>query len=220
VFTLTIKEGPEAGQLINLEGGSLLIGRDPACNLVINDVEVSRRHARLIAQSGGYAIEDLGSTNGTFINEQRIKGVVPIKPGAVIRLGDRVLLVYSSVADDEADTLGVPVQQLKPITTPRYMRPPRYTGPLPEVPSADIGSRKTGELPDVESPIAEGAAPSSVRRRPRRGGIRLPLFTQRWIMILAVLLILGSCAVIFFFWYVDANYLWCDVFGGLISACR
>jgi len=48
----------------------------------------------------------------------------------------------------------------------------------------------------------------------------LPLFTQRWMMIAAVLLILGACAAISFFWYVDANFLWCDVFGGLISACR
>jgi pSer/pThr/pTyr-binding forkhead associated (FHA) protein len=221
VFTLTIKEGPETGQQINLESGSLLIGRDPACNLVINDVEVSRRHARLLAQSDGYALEDLGSTNGTFVNEQRIKGVVPLKPGAVIRLGDRVKLVFASVADDEADTLGVPTHELKPTTTPRYMRPPRYTGPLPQVPSADIISyRKTGELLPLESENSETPAQSSVRRRPRRGGIRLPLFTRRWIMILVVLLILGSCAAIFFFWYVDANYLWCDVFGGLISACR
>jgi hypothetical protein len=186
----------------------LLIGRDPTCNLAINDVEVSRRHARLISQSGGYAIEDLGSTNGTFIDEQRIKGVVPLKPGASIRLGDRVSFTYEAVAADEAGTQGVPAKQIRTSTTPRYIPVPKP--PVPPAPMAP-------EPAAIETPKPD-AAPA--RRRPRRGGIRLPLFTQRWFMIGAVLLILGSCAAIFFFWYVDANYLWCDVFGGLISACR
>jgi hypothetical protein len=208
LFTLTMKEGPTPGQRTDLQGSSLVLGRDPACNLVINDVEVSRRHARFIAQSGGYAIEDLGSTNGTFIDEQRIKGVVPLKPGASIRLGDRVSFIYESAPADEAGTQGVPVKQIKTSTTPRYIPVPK-----PPVPPAPMAPEPTA----IETPEL-AAAPA--RRRPRRGGIRLPLFTQRWFMIGAVLLILGSCAAIFFFWYVDANYLWCDVFGGLISACR
>ena len=209
MFTLTMKEGPTPGQRTDLEGRSLLLGRDPACNLVINDVEVSRRHARLIAQSGGYAVEDLGSTNGTFINEQRIKGVVPLQPGASIRLGDRVSFIYEAVPADEAGTLGVPAPLLKPSTSPSRTPTPA-PAPLPPAKAA---------IPEPLPVAPEPAAPPA-RRRPRRGGIRLPLFTQRWMLIGAVLLILGACAAIFFFWYVDANYLWCDVFGGLISACR
>jgi predicted component of type VI protein secretion system len=207
VFTLTMKEGPTPGQQTNLEGGSLLIGRDPACNLIVNDVEVSRRHARLIAQSGGYAIEDMGSTNGTFIDEQRIKGVVPLKPGAVIRLGDHVSFTYEAVPADEAGTIGMRQQLLKPTTAPAAR-------------GAAAAPPARSEVMPAPMPAQEPEAAQPVRRRPRRGGIRLPLFTQRWMMIAAVLLILGSCAAIFFFWYVDANYLWCDVFGGLISACR
>lgn len=207
MYILTMKEGPTPGQKTELRGSSsLLLGRDPACNLVINDVEVSRRHARLIAQSGGFAIEDLGSTNGTFIDEERIMGVVPLKPGATIRLGDRVSFSYELIPDDEAGTMGVPVKQKGTGTTPRYVPVPRFPDPPP---------------PPMDKPQpAPPEAPAPVRRRPRRGGIRLPLFTQRWFMIGAALLILGACAAIFFFWYVDANYLWCDVFGGLISACR
>lgn len=208
MFVLTMKEGPTPGQSTNLEGRSLLLGRDPACNLVINDVEVSRRHARLIAQSGGYAIEDLGSTNGTFINEQRIKGVVPLQPGANIRLGDRISFLYEAVPADEAGTFGMPAQSFRS-TAASVQRPP--VAPEPPAESAIPIPLPIGAPEPVAAPV---------RRRPRRGGIRLPLFTQRWMLIGAVLLILGACAAIFFFWYVDANYLWCDVFGGLISACR
>jgi len=208
VFILTMKEGPTPGQRTELEGRSLLLGRDLSCNLMIDDVEVSRRHARLIAQSDGYAIEDLGSTNGTFIDDQRIKGVAPLQPGASIRLGDRVTFSFEAVPADEASTVGVPAQHLKPTTAPAAGRVP--VAPQP---------RSEAAVPQpIAVPQPEVAPP--VRRRPRRGGIRLPLFTQRWMMIAAVLLILGACAAISFFWYVDANFLWCDVFGGLISACR
>ena len=219
MFVLIMQEGPTPGQRteLNVQARSVLIGRDPACNLVVNNIEVSRRHARLIAQSSGYAIEDLGSTNGTFVNNQRISDVVTLHPGATIRLGDRVTFTYEAVPADEAGTMGTPVKQIKTSTTPRYMRLPRLTGPLPPVPTAGV----TGELPSEEPKMEQEPAPAlaPVRRRPRRGGLRLPLFTQRWMLIAAVLVILGACAAIFFFWYVDANYLWCDVFGNLISAC-
>lgn len=218
LFILEMKEGPDPGRRTELGWqGSFLIGRDPACNLVVNDIEISRRHARLIAQSGGYAIEDLGSTNGTFVNEQRIKDVISLQPGATIRLGDRVSFSYEAMPADEARTIGMPAKQTKTNTTPRYMPPARYTGPLPPVPTGDLPGLAPAE--QQESYIEEPPGPASVRRRPRRGGIRLPLFTQRWMLIAAVLLILGACALIFFFWYIDANYLWCDVFGNLIPAC-
>jgi len=219
VFELVMQEGPTPGERIELNPlvRSLLIGRDPACNLVVNDVEVSRSHARLIAQSGGYIIEDLGSTNGTFVNAVRIKDIVTLTPGSTIRLGDHISFTYEAVPADEAGTIGTPAKQTG--TTPRYMRLPRLTGPLPPAPTAGV----TGELPSIETKAEKEPEPKvsqgPARRRPRRGGIRLPLFTQRWMMIAAVLVILGACTAIFFFWYVDANYLWCDVFGNLIPAC-
>jgi len=213
-----MNDGPDPGQRTDLEGRGLLLGRDPTCDLVINDVEVSRRHARLIAQSGGYAIEDLGSTNGTFIDGERIDGVVSLKSGASIRFGDRVSFVYEEVPADEAGTMSVPVKQEKPSTTPHYMPVPRY--PTPPPPPVYMPEPAPPEMLQPAPAAAQEPALAPVRRRPRRKGIRLPLFTQRWMMIGAVLLILGACAAIFFFWYVDANYLWCDVFGGLISACR
>jgi len=124
VFELIMKDGPSPGKRTELNPlvRSLLIGRDPGCHLVVNEIEVSRRHARLIAQSGGYAIEDLGSTNGTFVNNQRISDVVTLHPGATIRLGDRVTFTYEAILADEAGTVGTPLGQIKARTTPRYMR--------------------------------------------------------------------------------------------------
>jgi hypothetical protein len=47
----------------------------------------------------------------------------------------------------------------------------------------------------------------------------MPVFSQRWVMPVAIAVIFGACALTAFLWYVDANFLWCDVFGGIIPAC-
>lgn len=62
----------------------MFIGRDLTNDIVINDAEISRRHARLISQAGGYVLEDLGSTNGTFINGQRLASPYILRPGETV----------------------------------------------------------------------------------------------------------------------------------------
>jgi hypothetical protein len=217
-----MQDGPTPGLRTQLQRRSVLMGRDPASDLPINDVEVSRRHARLIAQANGYAIEDLGSTNGTFVNEQRIRTAVPLNPGDMVRLGDKVTFLFEAetVALDEAGTTGIPAQQLTPRTEPR---PSATPAPLSSM------ARPTALLPPLEEPVgAHGVAPErvehaeaapSTRRRARRTGMRMPVFSQRWVMPVAVAVVFGACALTAFLWYVDANFLWCDVFGGLIPAC-
>ncbi len=94
-FVLLMKEGPDIGQRTPIAKSSFVLGREPSCDLPVNDVEVSRRHARLIAQSGGHAIEDLGSTNGTFVNGQRIRTVTVLRLGDKVRLGEIITFVYT-----------------------------------------------------------------------------------------------------------------------------
>ena len=69
---LIVQRGPAVNQVFELAGERLQIGRSADNDIAINDAEVSRRHALLIRQADGqYAIEDSGSTNGTFINSVR-----------------------------------------------------------------------------------------------------------------------------------------------------
>jgi pSer/pThr/pTyr-binding forkhead associated (FHA) protein len=92
-FSLVIKEGPNPGRRVELSRSQFVIGRDPSSDFHIQDIEISRRHARLIAQSGGYTVEDLGSTNGTFVNNERIRTITPLRPGDALRLGELVTLI-------------------------------------------------------------------------------------------------------------------------------
>ncbi len=69
------------------------IGRDPDCEIHIPDQQISRRHAIIERSSEGYAIRDLDSTNGTFVNRKRITGPTPIRFGDALTVGDYRLLV-------------------------------------------------------------------------------------------------------------------------------
>ena len=90
--TLAIVEGRDAGQEFPVTG-TMLIGRDPSADVVIADSEVSTRHASFVLVDGGAAVEDLGSTNGTFVNGQRVTGSQQLRAGDRIQLGATVLEV-------------------------------------------------------------------------------------------------------------------------------
>jgi hypothetical protein len=66
---------------------SFTIGRDQRCDLYIADLSVSRLHARLARDLEGWALTDLGSTNGTRLNGWRVRAAVPLRPGDRIRFG-------------------------------------------------------------------------------------------------------------------------------------
>ena len=82
---LTASNGPVSGQTFELDVVSSTIGRAPECEIQIEDYAVSRRHARIIAQDGGYYLEDLKSRNRTYLNDE------PVEDGQQrLRDGDRV----------------------------------------------------------------------------------------------------------------------------------
>jgi pSer/pThr/pTyr-binding forkhead associated (FHA) protein len=75
---------------VRLEG-STVIGRAIECELRLDDTFVSQQHARIFAKNGSWFVEDLGSTNGTFVNEQRLAAPAMLAPGDRIRVGTTVL---------------------------------------------------------------------------------------------------------------------------------
>jgi serine phosphatase RsbU (regulator of sigma subunit) len=83
-------------------------GRDPGCDVVISDLTVSRRHARLFWDEGELVLEDLDSSGGTFLNGERVQRANP-RRGDVIRLGPRV--EYRVDVETRSSTLGVAAQQ-------------------------------------------------------------------------------------------------------------
>ena len=67
------------------------IGRAAGCRISIDDTHVSKIHARIFAHDGRWFVEDLGSTNGTLVNEVLVEGSAPLEPGYRIRVGETIL---------------------------------------------------------------------------------------------------------------------------------
>ncbi len=79
-----------------LEGESIVVGRSSQCDLTIADRFLSRRHARLFRQDGGWAIEDLGSRNGTLINGRAVAGTMPLAEGDEIQISGSLIQVRAA----------------------------------------------------------------------------------------------------------------------------
>jgi pSer/pThr/pTyr-binding forkhead associated (FHA) protein len=69
----------------------LQIGRADACHIKLDDTYVSNFHARLYPKDGAWHVEDLGSTNGTYLNRQRVSGSVELQAGDEVRVGKTTL---------------------------------------------------------------------------------------------------------------------------------
>lgn len=127
-FRLVMRRGPSPNQVYDLSKDNVTIGRDITNDIVINDPEVSRHHLRFTRGGGGFTMEDLGSTNGTFINGQRMTGSRPLRPGDMIGLGETVTLAYEPAS---SPTVPAPAADVTPgaagptMQTPIQRQPPQ-----------------------------------------------------------------------------------------------
>jgi len=115
-YQLVMQKGPTPGKIFEFGQDELTIGRDITNRIVINDPEVSRKHVRLILQSGSYVIEDLGSTNGTFVDGQRLIGPHVLRPGETVMLGEKISMQYEVLGFDPNATM---VSGASPVTRPQ-----------------------------------------------------------------------------------------------------
>lgn len=157
--SLWLQHGPQPNLRHNLEKEQTTIGRSAGNELVLVDPEVSRRHARVVRKSGYFAIEDLGSTNGTFVNGQRISRLTALAHGDIIDLGDTVRLRYEVTGPAEA------VQGTSEVVVPAQ---PQATGsvaaPQPAAASAPAAKPAPAVAP-ASQPAARPVTPPPAARR-------------------------------------------------------
>ena len=176
-YQLIMRSGPTPGAAYNLEGDQLTIGRDATNDITINDAEISRRHARLTFQGGKYVLEDLGSTNGTFVNGQRLAGPRVLKAGEVVSFGEQIILVYEVTNIDAGATMVSP----RAAAVPSVERP----APAPPPPPAEYA----GSVPASPSPVA----------------VEPPKKTNLTPFIIIGVVFLVLCCCVFLFIWVDAD---------------
>ncbi|MCW2503145.1 MAG: hypothetical protein JWO79_1429 [Actinomycetia bacterium] len=93
--TMVVTEGALAGTRITLGDAPITIGRADDSTLVLTDDYASTRHARLVPRTGQWLVEDLGSTNGTYLDRAKVTGPTPVPLGVPIRIGRTVLELRS-----------------------------------------------------------------------------------------------------------------------------
>jgi len=152
-FKLSVRQGPRPNLVFELDQPGYVIGREAGNELVIEDPQVSRRHAQLTRQGNSYLIEDIGSTNGTYVNGKRVMAPTLLANGDMIGLADTVIIAVqvplsvgeeATVVSDAAPYAPptVPaftplVVQPQPAPKPVYVPPPVqaqpvYVPPAPE----------------------------------------------------------------------------------------
>jgi predicted component of type VI protein secretion system len=178
-----VEQKPMEGREHKLSPGDT-IGRE-GCEVVLPDPEVSRRHATIRSEGGSLAIEDLGSTNGTYVNDHRVHGVQPLKDGDVVRLGNTVWSIRAVGAPGGAGAGATSIGQVQPgapqVTTARAVPsdidvPSGPPAPQPTtaqpVPAAAAASAPAPPPPPQRP--AEPSAPSPQQVGGRRGDVEAP----------------------------------------------
>ena len=92
--SVAVTDGRLAGTVIPLTPAGILVGRNPECSLVLDDDYTSGRHLRLFLRDGAWWAEDLGSTNGTFLDAAKLTTAQQVGVGSVLRIGRTVLELH------------------------------------------------------------------------------------------------------------------------------
>ena len=107
---LILQRGGEAGVVWQLARGTLTIGRSAECDIVLDDRQVSRQHARVAWREDHYEIEDLGSKNGTHLNGREVTGVKRLRDGDEIQIALGFKLAFVDAGATAPLTFETPVK--------------------------------------------------------------------------------------------------------------
>lgn len=201
-FQFVMRSGPTPEKVFPLEGPEIIIGRDNTSSLMINDAEVSRKHTRLVWQSLGYVIEDLGSTNGTFVNGQRLTTPLVLRGGETVSLGENIVLVYESTADPDATVLSTSARDVKKAVAEAQST---LEAPKPEIPASPPKPEPTPVKPVPSKPVSAVPAPDQPVA-PKKSKKNLV------ILLVILLILLCVCGAIAIFLYRAPISFWCQNF--------
>jgi pSer/pThr/pTyr-binding forkhead associated (FHA) protein len=180
-FQIVLRSGPTPGKTYPLVKSEIFIGRDLSNDIVINDPEISRRHARLYIQNGAFVLEDLGSTNGSSVNGQRLVSPYTLHPDEVITLGERITLVFEAVELEESTTVSTSslkqpitvqpdaVKMPPPVSAPAYPPPtPSYEPPPAPRPRPVSQPEPVQHYPPVSPPTYQVPPPAAQQQYPQQ----------------------------------------------------
>jgi hypothetical protein len=190
-FLIVMRSGPIPGSSYFIEKDEVFLGRDLANDLPVPDPEISRRHARFLRRGDSVYIEDLGSTNGTFLNGVRIAGPQQLKDGDLITLAENTVMSF--------EVKGAATEPLR--VSAGKAEPALYT---PEAPVRAAYQPVPAPVP--QQPVAP--APTPVREKKKVGWCLIVL-----LILLALVLIVGVVLI-----FMPASW-WCALTFNQLPGC-
>ncbi|MET0551747.1 MAG: FHA domain-containing protein [Vicinamibacteria bacterium] len=161
---------PAAGAPVVIGQDVSVVGREPGCEVFVNDGSVSRRHARIERRGAAYFVVDEGSANGTFLDSQRVADAL-LRPGQEVRFGAvafRVEISGASSFETDGTIIGGSPMPAPPLPRPPAPPPPPAYAPPPPPVAAPSYPPPPGAMPPPPPPPPP-MPPASVRP-PRAGG--------------------------------------------------
>jgi hypothetical protein len=210
-FRLVIRSGVDVGKEYILDKNEFIVGREQTADITVSDPEISRRHARIFFQNGGYIIEDLGSTNGTFVNGQKISGPYLLRPGEVVNFGEHVSVLFESVQVDPNATVVSSAAAPKAPIASAPAKAPLYTPP----PAAPV-SQPMAPAAVAQQPFSASVPQAAPAKKPGKTGTpsKMPGWLKILIIVALVILILCICPIVI----IDSLNMWCRLFGGIFNS--
>ncbi len=192
-FLIVMRSGPIPGSSYFIEKDEVFLGRDLTNDLPVPDPEISRRHARFLRRGDAIYLEDLGSTNGTFLNGVRIAGPQQLKDGDLITLAENTVMSF--------EVKGAATEPLR--VSAAKAEPALYT---PEAAAPAQAAYQPVSAPVPQQPIAPSLTP--VREKKRMGWCLIVL-----LILLALVLIVGVVLV-----FMPASW-WCALSFNQLPGC-
>ena len=211
IFQLTMRSGPTPGKVYPLEKQEILLGRDLANDISISDPEVYRRHARFLMQEDNVIIEDLGSTNGTFLNGQRIASPQQLRAGDVITLGENIVMVFDR-ADFDPDATVVSTgldQTVQPEPQPEPAKPQPSYGVIPPQPA---GQAEPAYQPPMQEEPEKDLEQLRSKMKPEKKGM------PAWLIVLIIAILVIACVIAVTLYFMPASW-WCAITFNLLDGC-
>ena len=194
-----VRSGGLMGQRLPVKTPVVNLGRADYNDIVLPDPSISTSHAKLQRREGVWVLVDLDSTNGTFVEGERVKGEAPLGPGAMVRLGD-VQLLFEPVDEKQGVLKGGGTQVLRAPHSPAPAPPPAPAAP----PGPPASPTRPAPPPPSAAPARPGAAAPGPARPGTKPAPRRPVGQQpppkkgKGCGSSAAVLVIGGAAVVVF----------------------
>ena len=206
-FVLIFRAGLLAGQEETISADEIIIGRDPAHRVAIEDLKISRDHARIFSENGQLLFEDLNSTNGSFINGRRVTKATKLRNGDLISLGE----------DNVFEVTGI---ETSTVLVEGEAEPSNALDGEPD--SHDFSP--LNQLPVEERDVLREKSPKKSENRAIKAGEKptakffASLPTWAVILFIAVGFFILFCLIPFVI--IEVTNQWCNLFSGFFNAIR